>query len=207
MRLAINRDSPVGLGDQIVSQLSVLIISGELEPNTALPTAKQLAVDIAVNPNTVAAAYRELERQGYVVSRKRAGTQVAAKPPAHPAKTVMTNLGAQLAEQAKVHGLDHFELLRLVAAQLSLGAKAPQYRVAVLARAATRGAELAVVAGALLGDGFECVPQGLEQYDSSRYHLTLIDPELTSVFEKPAEQPAPLPHYLQYSPDFPAAAD
>jgi GntR family transcriptional regulator len=62
---------------QIVEQLQRLIALGSLGPDEQLPTAKQLASDLTVNPNTIIRAYKELERDGLVYSVAGKGTFVS----------------------------------------------------------------------------------------------------------------------------------
>ncbi|KFF58818.1 GntR family transcriptional regulator [Cryobacterium sp. MLB-32] len=64
--------------EQIRRQLRQQILAGELIAGTRLPTVRRLAADLGVATNTVARAYKELEVAGFVVSRGRAGTMVAA---------------------------------------------------------------------------------------------------------------------------------
>lgn len=206
MTLRIDKLHPLGVGEQLMGQLRLLIASGALEPKSALPTVKDLAEELGVNVNTVAAAYKALEREGYLTQRKKAGTRVAEKPPLDTAAALMSSLAAGLAAQAERLGLDGSELTRVVAAQLSLQVASPRYRAAVLARDPLRAAVVADGASAVLGERFLCVPQTLDAYDSRHYHLTLVDPELTSALT-PKAVSSPLPYHLQYSPHFPAAAD
>src|SRR5438552_9846875 len=63
---------------QIIEQFRRLILVGVLGPGAQLPTAKQLAIDLAINPNTVVRAYRELEHDGLVFSTPGRGTFVRA---------------------------------------------------------------------------------------------------------------------------------
>ena len=51
---------------QIVQSLKGDIISGKLSNNEAIPSIRELARDLNINPNTVARAYRELESEGYI---------------------------------------------------------------------------------------------------------------------------------------------
>ncbi|MCL4514374.1 MAG: GntR family transcriptional regulator [Firmicutes bacterium] len=53
------------------------IATGWLQPGTQLPTVRQLAVNLKINPNTVARVYSELEREGYLQTRQGKGTFVA----------------------------------------------------------------------------------------------------------------------------------
>jgi GntR family transcriptional regulator len=51
---------------QLIEQVKRLVALGVLAPGERLPTVKQLATDLTINPNTVARAYRELERDGVI---------------------------------------------------------------------------------------------------------------------------------------------
>jgi DNA-binding transcriptional regulator YhcF (GntR family) len=80
--------------EQIRTQIARMVGGGVLTPGTRLPTIQQLANDLALAPGTVARAYKELERDGVVVSRRRAGTTVAAAPPKVPAREIREELDA-----------------------------------------------------------------------------------------------------------------
>ena len=67
---------------QIVEQIRGFIERGDLKPDDALPTVRQLAGDLGVAPNTVARAYTELADAGWVTSEGRRGTRVASQTPA-----------------------------------------------------------------------------------------------------------------------------
>ena len=82
-RLVIRLDGQPGVPrfEQLRAQLSVMVAVGRLESGARLPTVRQLAAQIGLAPGTVARPYRELERDGVVVTRGRAGTFVADEPP------------------------------------------------------------------------------------------------------------------------------
>ena len=54
--------------EQIMDNLRRLIISGGMAPGDRLPSVRELAAQLAINPNTIQRAYRELESQGYLVT-------------------------------------------------------------------------------------------------------------------------------------------
>jgi len=64
-----------------MAQVRQELLLGRLRPGEQLPTVKEVVDALAVNPNTVAKAYRELEHEGLVRSRQGLGTFVAATPP------------------------------------------------------------------------------------------------------------------------------
>ena len=72
----IDPRSPIPLYVQIASRLRLAIATGEIAPARPLPSVRQLAAEIRVNPATVVQSYRELERDGLVESRQGAGTFV-----------------------------------------------------------------------------------------------------------------------------------
>lgn len=77
----IDPRSPTPLYEQIAARVRLAVAAGELEPDDALPSVRQLARTLRVNPATVVQAYRELEAAGFVEMRHGAGTFVQAVPP------------------------------------------------------------------------------------------------------------------------------
>ncbi|HEY5610892.1 MAG TPA: GntR family transcriptional regulator [Thermoanaerobaculia bacterium] len=73
--------SGVPLYRQIIDQVLLAISDGRLEAGMQLPTVRQLAVDLAVNLNTVAKAYREMEIRGIVETQQGTGTFIANRKP------------------------------------------------------------------------------------------------------------------------------
>jgi len=65
---------------QIIDQILAAIAAGAMHPGEQLPTVRQVAVDLAINPNTVARAYRELEIRGVLSTQQGLGTFVASTP-------------------------------------------------------------------------------------------------------------------------------
>ena len=65
---------------QIIDQILGAIASGTLRGGDQLPTVRQLAVDLSINPNTVVRAYRELEIRGILTTQQGIGTFVTAQP-------------------------------------------------------------------------------------------------------------------------------
>ncbi len=68
--------SPTPLYAQIAARLRVAVASGELKPGDALPSVRQLAGKLRINPATVVQAYRELEVEGLVSTKQGAGSFV-----------------------------------------------------------------------------------------------------------------------------------
>ena len=73
-RFRLDENSGVPVYRQIMDQVRGGIALGALRPGDQLPTVRQLAVDLAINPNTVVRAYRELELGGLLESNQGTGT-------------------------------------------------------------------------------------------------------------------------------------
>ncbi|GDY67271.1 hypothetical protein SAV14893_066640 [Streptomyces avermitilis] len=65
---------------EIAASVERAVGSGELEPGQLLPPMRELALDLGVNPNTVAAAYRTLRERGVIETSGRRGSRVRPKP-------------------------------------------------------------------------------------------------------------------------------
>ena len=80
MMIDVDPTSNVPIYLQIVEAVQRLIATGQLRPGDQLPTVRQLAVDLRINPNTVARAYLELDRKGIISSQQGRGTYVTMRP-------------------------------------------------------------------------------------------------------------------------------
>src|SRR2546428_324652 len=76
MRLWLSKSSEVPLREQLVTQIRLGIISGDLSTRQRLPSTRELARRFRIHANTVSAAYRELHRNGWVEFRKGSGVYV-----------------------------------------------------------------------------------------------------------------------------------
>jgi GntR family transcriptional regulator len=93
---------------QLVQQVRRALKLGRLEEGDQLPTIKEVVKRIAINPNTVSKAYRELEHEGLVASRVGVGTFIA-KIQSDPALNLLEPLRHDLQQwlsQAREAGLD-----------------------------------------------------------------------------------------------------
>lgn len=80
MQIRIAPQNGVPLYLQVVQQVRTLVSTGRLDGGEQLPPVRKLAEQLLINPNTVARAYRELESEGVVVSRRGAGVFVSNEP-------------------------------------------------------------------------------------------------------------------------------
>jgi len=93
---------------QIVRQVRQALRMGVLNVGDQLPTVREVVAAVAVNPNTVLKAYRDLEREGLIEVRAGQGTFVRTRPPGPPPGT-HSRLGRSLARwvrEAREAGLD-----------------------------------------------------------------------------------------------------
>jgi DNA-binding transcriptional regulator YhcF (GntR family) len=77
MVFSLDLHSGVPVYRQIIDRVHSARASGQLRAGDRLPTVRQLAVDLSVNPNTVVRAYRELELTGILTTHQGTGTFVA----------------------------------------------------------------------------------------------------------------------------------
>ena len=91
--------------EQVKTTLRKLIVSGAMSPDEKLPSVRELASQLVINPNTIQRAYRELEQEGYIISI--------------PGKGSYANLSAQVDEGRKKELLTAMD--EIVAELLYLG--------------------------------------------------------------------------------------
>lgn len=79
IKIELDIKSGVPFYRQIIDHVRSAIATGQLEPGARLPTVRQLAVDLSINPNTVSRAYTELELTGLVETQMGSGTFVGQR--------------------------------------------------------------------------------------------------------------------------------
>lgn len=87
MMININFRDSRPIYEQVKTTLRKLIVSGAMSPGEKLPSVRELASQLVINPNTIQRAYRELEQEGYIISI--------------PGKGSYANLSAQVDEGRK----------------------------------------------------------------------------------------------------------
>lgn len=70
---------------QVADEIKVLIAGGELQEGSSLPPVRQVAADLGVNLNTVAASYRVLQAEGFIKIKHGSGAKVSSRPTAQKA--------------------------------------------------------------------------------------------------------------------------
>jgi GntR family transcriptional regulator len=105
---ALRTDSGVPPYLQLVQQVRQAVRMGVLDVGDKLPTVKEVVAELAINPNTVLKAYRELEHEGIVEGRQGVGTFVCRRPEGPPPGT-QARLARSLqrwVDSARAAGLD-----------------------------------------------------------------------------------------------------
>ncbi len=115
--IPIDPSDPRPIWRQIEENVRHLVASGALRPSASMPSVRELARGLAVNPATVAKAYQRLTDAGVLAVRRGDGTYVASAPPA--------------LSTAQLHDRLHAEALRYASLAATLGATAQQAAAAL----------------------------------------------------------------------------
>jgi len=115
--LRIDLGSPTPVYRQIVDSLRALLVNGAFAPGERLPTVREMAVDLGVNHNTVAEAYRLLAEEGWLDLKRHHGATVILRPTqrAEPARQEdFVQRLRELAARAVADGVDKEEVAKLL---------------------------------------------------------------------------------------------
>jgi len=124
MLLHIDTSSATPVYRQIVDGMRVALVNGDLAPGDSLPAVRRLALDLGTHFNTVAQAYRELAREGWLDIGARSGARVIARSvtPSKPKSDASFRRRIEeIVAQMQAHGITRSRLareLRLIAQTL-----------------------------------------------------------------------------------------
>jgi GntR family transcriptional regulator len=110
----LNEHSGVPVYRQMMDQVQGAIAAGRLKPGDQLPTIRQVAVDLAINPNTVTRAYREMEIRGLLETQQGSGTFIAeqqAPKDSHHHHRQLKQLATETIARAGANGFTLVELI------------------------------------------------------------------------------------------------
>lgn len=120
--LTVDPRSGVPIYLQVIEQIKRSVALGILSSGEQLPTVKQLALDLTINPNTVAKAYRELERDGVIETAPGRGSFVKSNGVAETTKNAATDVArdvlAAAVREAKSIGLNADDVRELARAAI-----------------------------------------------------------------------------------------
>ncbi|MFO8183990.1 MAG: GntR family transcriptional regulator [Candidatus Aegiribacteria sp.] len=116
----IDPKSAIPVYRQLKKQIQRHIVSGGLAEGDRLPSIRQMASELRINPNTVARSYRELENEGLVVSRKGSGVFVSTGDMdlQKNRMELFNELADEFLARAAGLGLDGDEILELLSGRL-----------------------------------------------------------------------------------------
>ncbi len=81
MFIQVDLTSSIPIYEQVVQQIKFSIAAGSILANELIPSVRELSKQLALNPNTIARAYRMLQDEGIVYARRGTGLAVAAESP------------------------------------------------------------------------------------------------------------------------------
>ena len=110
LKVKVDRQEPTELFEQVAAEIRRAIADGEAKPGERLPPAKDLAVVIGVNTNTVLRALRTLRDEGLLEFRRGRGISVAASPE----RGAVVAQARELLQFARQHGYRREDLVRLI---------------------------------------------------------------------------------------------
>ena len=119
MFLTINTDDSRPIYQQVADGIKELIARGELEEGTLLPPVRQLAADLGINLNTIATAYRELQKDGLIFIKPGSGSIVTSRTTTERSQDELVRpLRAALTELV-LAGLSPNKILNMVMRELN----------------------------------------------------------------------------------------
>lgn len=114
---SLDAKSGVPFYKQIILQVEMAIADGRLEKGAQLPTVRSLAVDLSINPNTVARAYAEMEIRNIVVTQQGSGTFISDKKVSIDAierERILSQISKEYLTKAASYGFALEEILQSI---------------------------------------------------------------------------------------------
>ena len=116
MLIKVDTNVFVPLYEQVKAEIHRLAALGAVKPHDPLPSIRELAADILVNPNTVARAYRELEQEGLIYTQKGRGSFLTARKVQDTGRELQAHLNRKMDEairEVRRFGLGPAEVRKL----------------------------------------------------------------------------------------------
>ncbi|HEU0012054.1 MAG TPA: GntR family transcriptional regulator [Longimicrobium sp.] len=114
MLIRIELSDPRPIYQQIVDEVRRGIVLGTALPEDPLPSVRALAAELRVNPNTVAQAYRELERAGVIYTRRGQGTFIATPTGPSERDLLLDDVVDRAIRDARRFGIEPHELAEAI---------------------------------------------------------------------------------------------
>jgi GntR family transcriptional regulator len=123
MFLTIDTTDPRPIYQQVADGIKELIARGKLAEGASLPPVRQLAADLGVNLNTIATAYRELQKDGLLVIKHGSGSVVASRTIKERSQNELLRPLRTALTQMVLAGLPESKILKLVSSELHMVGK------------------------------------------------------------------------------------
>lgn len=124
MEFQINKRTEFPIYQQLKEQIRYFLLNGDLGPGRRLPPPKDLAGYLRINKNTVIVAYKELEKEGLIVTRHGQGTYVSENLPPDPGfkrRQALIELAREALDRTRALGFSAEDLFTVVFGQTVLG--------------------------------------------------------------------------------------
>lgn len=120
IQITIDDDSGIPIWLQLRNRLIYLITSGQFLAGDKLPTVREMAVELGINYNTVSKVYQDIERDGYILSRRGKGTFAADgyKKNEGAADNAADSLADDFIRQCREMGIPRQDIVGVVQARL-----------------------------------------------------------------------------------------
>ena len=121
MFLHVDPSNGLAIYEQIARQIKFAVAQGALKPGQLIPSVREVASDLAINPNTVARAYQQLQNDGVLISVRGLGLEVnegALARCRQERKKLLQSQLRQVFKEARQSGLESAELRQLVDQEL-----------------------------------------------------------------------------------------
>ena len=122
MFMSIDPANGLAIYDQIVRQMKFAVANESVAPGELAPSVRELARDLAVNPNTVARAYRELQAQGILAPVRGTGLEITTQAPTRCRQEWLELIRSRLRsvlDEARMSRLEPAEIRALVEEELT----------------------------------------------------------------------------------------
>ena len=103
--IRINYKDSRPIYEQVMDSFRKQIISGDLKTDDKLPSVRELSAELAINPNTISRAYRELEHEGYIYTAQGKGCFVSEVPETNSRITELKKILKQTIDELKFLGV------------------------------------------------------------------------------------------------------
>ena len=110
----LNPLDPRALHEQITEKIRDMIIYGYIEKEDKIPSVRELASKLTINPNTIQKAYKELETEGYIYSRQGKGYYVSATKKTESKIPDLKTQFEKIVVEMKFLGCDKEELKKII---------------------------------------------------------------------------------------------